>query len=102
MKTNFKISRKKVYFLIYFFLSILTVFSLIYILKFFLSRKDALEQSNLLNTIAINQNILLNTSSQDKSISDINNLNNDSTLSSINENKSNQDENIRKECIKPR
>lgn len=49
MKNTDKKKRKKSYIFIYIFLSLLIIFSMIYIITYFLSKKAAIEESNLLN-----------------------------------------------------
>ena len=51
MKDTNKKKRKKSYIFIYIFLSLLILFSMIYIITYFLSKKAAIEESNLLNNI---------------------------------------------------
>lgn len=51
MKDTNKKKRKKSYIFIYIFLSLLILFSMTYIITYFLSKKAAIEESNLLNNI---------------------------------------------------
>ena len=55
MKEKTKVNSKKIYIIIYILLTVLIFLSLIYIINFFLLKKEAREQSNLLNAIQINE-----------------------------------------------
>ena len=47
--------RKKIYILIYIFLTLLIIFATVYILEYFLLKKEAIEESKLLNTIDVDE-----------------------------------------------
>ena len=53
MKNNYK--KRIVYLVMYIILSLVIVLSLIYIIKFFLIKKEAVKERNLLNTIEISE-----------------------------------------------
>ena len=55
MKEKTKVNSKKIYIIIYILLTVLIILSLIYIINFFSLKKEAREQSNLLNAIQINE-----------------------------------------------
>ena len=55
MKEKTKVNLKKIYIIIYILLTVLIILSLIYIINFFSLKKEAREQSNLLNAIQINE-----------------------------------------------
>ncbi len=55
MKGKTKVNSKKIYIIIYILLTVLIILSLIYIINFFLLKKEAIEQSNLLSAIEINK-----------------------------------------------
>ena len=56
MKKNLKL-KKRLILLVYIFLTIVIILSIIYITKFFLIRKEAIEESNLLNSIEMENTI---------------------------------------------
>lgn len=87
MNNNIRIKRKKIYFFIYFFLITLIILSILYIFSFLFSKKEAFKQSNLLNTIDIDKNFLLNSSNSNET-----SLNNNS-LNITNENEEKNSEN---------
>ena len=60
MKEHNKLYLSKRYVFIYFLLALSIILSIIYIISFFLSRKQAKEESNLLNTIKIEGNTTIN------------------------------------------
>ncbi len=67
MERNSKVKRKIIYFFIYAILALLIVVSVTYIVNFFLLKKQALEESKLLETIEIDENqVIKNTQEEEK------------------------------------
>ena len=71
MKQETKIRKRIIYILINCILVILTVISIMYIIDFFLLKKEANKESNLLNNIEINKNEIIQAEFNENSIEKI-------------------------------
>ena len=71
MKEKLKTKKRIIYILINGIFIFLIAISVIYIIDFFSLKKEAMEESNLLNTIKINENEIIQTETRDtKAISE--------------------------------